>query len=95
MSNTSYCRFENTFGDLQDCIRQLDGMRDGDSAEPLSDSEKRYAKKLVELMKEFISVAGEDSADQDGDFDVDALIESYQASAIEARDNYDQGGMDD
>lgn len=42
MPNMSYCRFENTFRDLQECeCHILD--------ESLSDSEAVYRKKLIEL----------------------------------------------
>lgn len=42
MPNMSYCRFENTFRDLQDCANH---WHDDD----LSESEKLYQKKLIEL----------------------------------------------
>lgn len=42
MPNMSYCRFENTFRDLQDCANHWND-------ESLSDSEAEYQKKLIEL----------------------------------------------
>lgn len=42
MSNTSYCRFENTYNDLDDCY---DHMDDKD----LNESEKVYREKLIKL----------------------------------------------
>lgn len=46
MSNMSYCRFENTYKDLQDCFEALDNM------EISSENEKYYAKKLLKLCGE-------------------------------------------
>lgn len=45
MSNMSYCRFENTLPDLQDCEEAL---QDLSSLAELSESERRYAKELIE-----------------------------------------------
>lgn len=42
MSNMSYCRFQNTLNDLQDCHQNMD---DGE----LSKEEKRARKELIEL----------------------------------------------
>jgi hypothetical protein len=46
MANMSYCRFENTFHDLQDCSINL--------SSDLSESELEYKEKLIELCKEII-----------------------------------------
>jgi hypothetical protein len=46
MANMSYCRFENTFRDLEDCSINLNNVS--------SESEKRYREKLVELCKEIV-----------------------------------------
>lgn len=46
MANMSYCRFHNTYNDLQDCKEALDN---GDIS---SESEKKKAKALVELCRE-------------------------------------------
>lgn len=44
MGNMSYCRFENTYIDLQDCYDNL-------WAEDLSEEEKIYRMKLIRLCK--------------------------------------------
>lgn len=44
----SYCQFENTFPDLKDC---LDALREG---KKLSESEKRYAKEMLEEIVDFV-----------------------------------------
>lgn len=42
MRNMAYCRFENTFSDLEDCFEHiLDGN--------LSESESKYRNKLIRL----------------------------------------------
>jgi hypothetical protein len=52
----SYCRFENTFRDLQDCAENLD---DGD----LSESETKYRRLLIELCKDIVD-ASEDELEE-------------------------------
>ena len=44
-SNMSYCRFENTYHDLQDCYSNMDD-------DDLSDSEKGFRKRLIELCED-------------------------------------------
>lgn len=46
MANMSYCRFENTLSDLQDCA---DALYEG---KPLSGRERECAKELIRLCKE-------------------------------------------
>ena len=46
MSNMSYCRFENTYKDLLDCQRALD------YEESLSESEKKFRNKLIDICAE-------------------------------------------
>lgn len=48
MSNMSYCRFENTFKDLQDCLEDL---QYGNDFSELSESEQKYRNKLVKMCK--------------------------------------------
>ena len=48
MGNMSYCRFENTYGDLQDCYDAL-GEK---SLDELSETEKKYAIKLIKMCRE-------------------------------------------
>jgi hypothetical protein len=43
MANMSYCRFENTYNDLIDCIENLN--------QPASNErDERYRKRLIELL---------------------------------------------
>jgi hypothetical protein len=42
MSNMSYCRFENTYKDLRDCVEHIED-------ENLSESEKFYRRRIIEL----------------------------------------------
>ena len=46
MSNMSYCRFENTLGDLQDCEAAI---RDGEVSD-LSASEARALQEMFNIM---------------------------------------------
>lgn len=46
MPNMSYCRFQNTYGDLIDCSHHMN--------EHLSESETKYKEYLVELCREII-----------------------------------------
>lgn len=50
MANMSYCRFENTLRDLQDCEEALAEMVEAeDEFEPLSESEERAKLRLIAL----------------------------------------------
>lgn len=59
MSNMSYCRFENTSSDIQDCIDALEEA-DWDLEEVIknasSEYEKRGIKRFVRLCKEVAEV---------------------------------------
>ena len=48
MSNMSYCRFENTLNDLQDCDAAMD------EGEELEGREAKAKEQLVELCKEIV-----------------------------------------
>lgn len=55
MGNMSYCRFENTYKDLQDCQEALQGYGSLQEAfEEVNQYEKRYVKRLVELCKDIV-----------------------------------------
>ena len=49
----SYCRFENTFGDLSECVGALE------EREELSNSEQIYAKLMREMCEEYINAYDE------------------------------------
>jgi hypothetical protein len=50
MTNMSYCRFQNTVGDLEDCQDALDNGALFD--EDMSDEEQRAARRLVRMCGE-------------------------------------------
>ncbi len=52
MSNMSYCRFENTLRDLQDCIWSLE---DGES-DDIGGTELNSALSMIEACQEFIDL---------------------------------------
>lgn len=54
MSNMSYCRFENTSRDLQDCVEALEELADDDEAQPLSASERQAADWMVKLCRRYL-----------------------------------------
>ena len=54
MSNMSYCRFENTLSDMQDCF---DALKEGDKK--LSESELEAKKELIQLCREFLEEVDE------------------------------------
>ena len=56
----SYCRFENTFRDLQDCYQEMDGIE----FDQLSETEQRYRTKLIELCKD---IADDFCTDEDSE----------------------------
>lgn len=51
MANMSYCRFENTYRDMKDCMNALERVKYED--EPISESEWYYVRKLAELCDDF------------------------------------------
>ena len=54
MSNMSYCRFENTVGDLQDCI---EAIRDWEEeCKDLNSYEMRALKDLLEQAREIVEL---------------------------------------
>lgn len=57
MGNMSYCMFENTEGDLSDCV---DRMQDGIDLEDMSDTEKRAMRDMNELCRQFMESYAED-----------------------------------
>lgn len=68
MSNMSYCRFNNTLNDLQECETALDEFMNGENSIE-SDSEREKAKELVELCS---YIAGHYTT-----ADIDAKAEEY------------------
>ena len=66
MSNMSYCRFENTYKDLQDCY---DALSEAGSIEEVeknaNEYEKKYIRKMVELCKDIASEFSDDDEDDD------------------------------
>ncbi len=58
MGNMSYCRFENTYKDLEDCY---EAMSDND----LSESEKRYRQRMIKLAKDIVDDFGDETEEDD------------------------------
>jgi hypothetical protein len=58
MSNMSYCRFENTAGDLSDCLEALEN----EGLDTLSRSEKLAAKQLIALCGRIVDWAEDEGA---------------------------------
>ena len=48
MANMSYCRFENTYSDLSDCVCALNDGKE------ISEREMYYATNMCKLCEEFI-----------------------------------------
>lgn len=53
MANMAYCRFENTFGDLQECYEHLD--------DDLGTAETRYRLRLIALCRKIASDYGDEA----------------------------------
>ena len=75
MSNMSYCRFENTLADLQDCQQALNSIYE-DVAE-MSRYEKNSVVELVALCKQISDEWGIDEVQEIIDND-DAIPEQYK-----------------
>jgi len=64
MSNMSYCRFQNTNGDLRDCIAAIDDIIGdidtyGDSENLLSEEEEAAAANMEELCRRYLGLREE------------------------------------
>jgi len=60
MSNMSYCRYENTSRDLQDCIDNLDDPQyEDESYTKLSHEEKRACDEMRQQCETFIRIYDE------------------------------------
>ena len=91
MSNMSYCRFENTFRDLGDCETALECLikgyedPDGEQLTPLSDSEKRFAIRLIDTAFDIVNMVAESAGVRNledlTDTDIIDVIETAQAAA--------------
>jgi hypothetical protein len=46
----SYCRFENTYRDLQDCYEAM-----GEGTEDLSETETKYFERMLKLCKDIVA----------------------------------------
>lgn len=68
MANMSYCRFQNTVGDLWDCLNHI---HDDD----LSEDEKHARQKLIDACREIIEEVdlGGDEDDEDVDYGAPVL----------------------
>ena len=65
MANMSYCAFENTYGDLNQCIALMLEEVDGDYE--LSQSEWEYAQMLVSKLEELKGLVDEAEKIRTGD----------------------------
>jgi hypothetical protein len=57
MANMGYCRFENTYRDLNDCYDNINNH--------LSESEHEFRKRLVELCQSIVDEYDESCQDED------------------------------
>ena len=64
MPNMSYCRFENTVHDMQDCIYAIE---EGDTSE-LSISEVRALEEFLDLAREITNL----------EYDIEQILEEYE-----------------
>jgi len=64
MPNMDYCRFQNTFYDLQECYKHMDDT-------DLSSSEKNFRRKIIELSSAIVNeyIDELDEPFERGDFD--------------------------
>jgi len=67
MGNMSYCRFENTVSDLDDCQMALEDLFQGDS-KPLSRTEFNKAIELIQTCADIMMLVQEHSCYNSEDF---------------------------
>lgn len=56
MANMSYCRFRNTFNDLNDCVCTIHDIVWGECEDDVSSEEKRAAQQMYDLCQQYISL---------------------------------------
>lgn len=54
MANMSYCRFENTYSDLRDCVYALEDIKYDNGS--ISEREAEYAKKMRDLCEQYLEL---------------------------------------
>ena len=64
MANMSYCRFENTVHDMQDCIYAIE---EGDTSE-LNSSEVRALEEFLDLAREITNL----------EYDIEQILKEYE-----------------
>lgn len=87
MSNMSYCRFRNTYRDLQDCQEALEDLFNGDGK--LSRDELHAAKRLVELCDDIVTLIRDDQNLDDDESLERMRIEQALDAANEAAEESD------
>lgn len=90
MGNMSYCRFQNTSKDLDDCQEAIEELA-GRDAKPLSREELAAAKRLVRTCIDIVSLIAEE-----GGLEVEELLDDEsKADAILNTLNRDNNDEDD
>ena len=56
MANMSYCRFQNTLGDLRDCYEAMEDM-------DLSEDEEKAKARIIKLCQKIVADYGEQDDD--------------------------------
>ena len=56
MANMSYCRFQNTLMDMQDCFNIMDEAVDLNEPLDLSDDEQRAFQRMYDMMSDMINI---------------------------------------
>lgn len=77
MANMSYCRFENTYKDLLQCLSAMN--------EPLSKDETAYKRRLVDVCKEIIDEYELNKMSKDDEWGFD-IVELERGGDDEAQD---------
>lgn len=90
MSNMSYCRFQNTSSDLQDCINAVGEMIEG--GYDLDDYEQQAFQRLVKQAAELLSLVGDvvgmevEELSRKIELDGGSIIEDFRDSCGDAED---------
>ena len=62
MANMKYCMFENTYKDLLECVPEIEN-----GTTNLSESERKYHNKLIQLCKEIAERSEEEEEEEETD----------------------------
>lgn len=87
MSNMSYCRFESTYRDFDECVDVVEAMMTEGGQRPLSRRELDYAKQLTTRALDLLHLVAENVGMELDDLDlpgrIDRCLDNLQSDCVD------------